>query len=91
MLSEEFQTAMQYPNYSDDPEPPPADSFRTTLHAYDKELKEYTSKVSQAYVKSRMKGATLWCDFVASFRREIIRTWHKPTVIAGVDLLITDT
>lgn len=78
----------EYPNHSDDPEPPPSNSTKTTIQAYHKELKEYTTSVYQAYNRSKMRGETLWCDFITTFRPVKLRSWPKPTLIEWVDILI---
>lgn len=56
-----------YPKYRDDPEPPPHSSQKTAIQASNKEVKDCTSQVYQAYVRSKLRDETLLCDLTTIF------------------------
>lgn len=57
------------------------------MQSHHKELKEYRTKVYQAYSRSKLRGETLGCDVITLFRSETIRTWVKTTLIERSDIM----
>lgn len=76
-----------YPNYCDDPDPIEPSASKKDHQTHVKVLRDYSSKLYEAYNKSSMRTENLWIEFITSFRPHTIRSWSKVQLHEWIDLL----
>lgn len=76
-----------FPNHSDDPQPPAHHASKAIVAAYQAEVIKYTQSDFSAYYRSKMGGEFLWQNFITAFIPRAIKCWSWATLIECKDLL----
>lgn len=88
-IVEEPRNSAKYPNYADDPDPLPDNATKAAKTARAKETREYSQSMFAMYSRTKMRGKSMWLDFITAFRPHTIRTWNRAFIREWRELLMT--